>query len=87
MIANNINPNQASCVREEYRRGVSNRVLVDIFVPSDLLYNEQIVTAEKKGTVIEVNDLSHFSIIDRQANRYEYNIQTLKKKELFEAMG
>lgn len=25
--------------------------------------------------------------MDRQTNRYEYNIQTLKKKELLEAMG
>ena len=87
MITNNTNPNQTLCLGEEYRLGVSNCVSVDIFIPPGLRYNEHIVSAEKKGTVIEVNGPSHFSIMDRESNRYEYNIQTLKKKELLEAMG
>ncbi len=89
MITKNTNSNQASCLREEHRLGVSNCVSVDIFIPPDLRCNENIVTlaAEKKGTVIEVNGPSHFSIMDRHSNKYEYNIQTLKKKDLLEAMG
>ena len=87
MITNNMNSNQASRLQEEYRLGVSNCVSVDIFIPPDLVYNEDILNEEKKGTVIEVNGPSHFSIIDRRSNIYEYDIQTLKKKELLEAMG
>ena len=87
MITNNTNPDQTLYLREEYRLGVSNCVSVDIFIQPGLRYNEDTVSVEKKGTVIEVNGPSHFSIMDRQTNRYEYNIQTLKKKELLEAMG
>ena len=87
MITNNSNSKEASCLREEYRLGISNCVSVDIFIPPGLRYTEGIVTAEKKGTVIEVNGPSHFSIMDRQSNQYEYNIQTLRKMELLEAMG
>lgn len=87
MITNNTNPDQTLYLREEYRLGVSNCVSVDIFIQPGLRYNEDTVSVEKKGTVIEVNGPSHFSIMDRQANRYKYNIQTLKKKELLEAMG
>ena len=86
MITNNTNPDQTLYLREEYRLGVSNCVSVDIFIQPGLRYNEDTVSVEKKGTVIEVNGPSHFSIMDRQTNRYEYNIQTLKKKELLEAM-
>lgn len=34
-----------------------------------------------------MNGPSHFLIMDRNSSRYEYNIQTLRKKELLEAMG
>ena len=87
VTTNDTNPDQTLYLREEYRLGVSNCVSVDIFIPPGLRYNKNTVSVEKKGTVIEVNGSSHFSIMDRQANRYEYNIQTLKKKELLEAMG
>merc|ERR1712227_371190 len=72
--------------KEESRLGIENFVSVDFFILSDLAYNNQVLNVEKKGTVIEVNGPSQFSVKGGQTRNYDYIVQTLKKKELLEAM-
>ena len=87
MIIYKTYPEKASCFQQIYRLGISNSISVDIFIQPGLRYNEDVVATEKKGTVIEVHGPSHFLIIDRQSDRYKYNVRSLRKEELFEAMG